>query len=333
MVRKRQSKEVTFMEKSSPVIKKLDRPVLTRHDIPYDAALIFNAGVCKYHGRYIMVFRNDYGDFEARKLSGTNIGLAYSDDGINWDVQPEPFFVMADDEIKRVYDPRLTVIEDTIYICFACDTRHGLRGGVGRVTPDMKVEVLSLSYPDNRNMALFPEKINGNFLMLERPMPVYSRGRDRFDIWICDSPDLVYWGNHKLVAAVEDVPFADDKIGPAAPPVRTEKGWLTSFHAVELAPGRGKHGWEARWEKTYRAGIMLLDLQDPSKVLGIYDKPLIVCDRDYESEDGFRQSVIFPGGMILEDSGEVKIYYGASDTVECMATADVNDLISLCLGA
>ena len=130
---------------------------------------------------------------------------------------------------------------------------------------------------------------------------------------------------------VEDVPFADDKIGPAAPPVRTEKGWLATFHAVELAPGRGKHGWEKKWEKTYRAGIVLLDLEDPSKVLGMSKDPLIVCDRDYELEDGFRKDAIFPGGMILEDNGEVKIYYGASDTVECMCTADVNDLIDLCL--
>lgn len=321
------------MEKSSPVIKKLDKPVLTRKDIPYNSALVFNAGVCKYNGKYIMTFRNDYGDYDAHKLTGTNNGLAFSDDGINWDVSPDPFFAVKTDEISRVYDTRLTVIEDEIYVCFACDTRHGLRGGVGKLRPDFSgVDIISLSAPDNRNMALFPEKINGRFVMLERPMPVYSRGgKDRFDMWICESPDLVFWGNHELVAGVEDVPFADDKIGPAAPPVKTEKGWLTTFHAVELTPGRGKHGWEQKWEKTYRAGIMLLDLENPSKVLGICKDPLIVCDRDFELEDGFRQDAIFPGGMILEDNGEVKIYYGASDTVECLATADVNDLIRICL--
>jgi beta-1,4-mannooligosaccharide/beta-1,4-mannosyl-N-acetylglucosamine phosphorylase len=162
-------------------------------------------------------------------------------------------------------------------------------------------------------------------------MPVYSRRhRDRFDVWLSESPDLVFWGRHRLVCGVEDVPFADDKIGPAAPPVRTDKGWLTLFHAVALDPTRGKNGWEDRWQKIYRAGVMLLDPSDPSKVTGLYDRPLIVCDRDYELENGFRRDVIFPGGMILEDSGEVKIYYGASDTVECLASADVNDLISLC---
>ena len=76
---------------------------------------------------------------------------------------------------------------------------------------------------------------------------------------------------------------------------------------------------------------MLLDLQDPSKVLGMYQKPLLVCDRPYEEEDGFRKDVIFPGGLIAEDDGTVKIYYGASDTVECMAQASTDELVRLCL--
>ena len=75
---------------------------------------------------------------------------------------------------------------------------------------------------------------------------------------------------------------------------------------------------------------MLLDLENPYKVIGMSNKPLIAPETDYEVNVGFRQNVIFPGGMILEDNGEVKIYYGASDTVECLATADVNDLIRLC---
>ena len=82
------------------------------------------------------------------------------------------------------------------------------------------------------------------------------------------------------------------------------------------------------WRKIYYAGLMLLDLDDPSKVIGIYDKPLLAPETPYE-KIGFRGDVIFPGGMILEDSGEVKIYYGAADTVECLATADVNDLLNL----
>lgn len=316
---------------SSPVIKKLSRPVLTYRDIPYKAALIFNAGVTKFGGRYVMVFRNDYGSMDEHKLEGTNIGLAYSDDGINWKVEPKPCFVLRDDEIRRAYDPRLTVIDGRCYMCFAVDTNHGLRGGIA-VTDDFdKFEILSLSAPDNRNMVLFPEKIGGYFCRLERPMPVYSRGRDRFDTWLSYSPDLKFWGESKLVLKVEDVPFANDKVGPGAPPVKTEKGWLATFHGVIRDESMGKNGWEASWKKKYYAGIMLLDLDDPSKIIGMSKEPLIATDQAYEVENGFRCDVIFPGGMLLEDSGEVKIYYGASDTYECMATADVNDLLKLCL--
>jgi len=317
--------------KSSNVLKKLPSPVLTYKDIPYKAALIFNAGVTKFNGKYVMVFRNDYGSVEEQKLEGTNIGLAYSDDGIHWDVSKKPCFQMQDAEIKRAYDPRLTVIDGRCYMCFAIDTNHGIRGGIA-VTDDFEnFDVLSMTAPDNRNMVLFPEKIGGTYVRLERPMPVYSRGKDRFDLWLSASPDLRYWGDTKLVMGVEDVPYANDKVGPGAPPIKTEKGWLCAFHAVDKDTTRGKNGWEDKWQKRYTAGIALLDLDDPSKVIGIHKQPLIAPELPFETTDGFRTHVIFPGGMILEPSGEVKLYYGASDTVECLASADVNDLIRLCL--
>lgn len=316
---------------SAPCIHKLDKPVLTKDDIPYNAALIFNAGVAKIDGEYFMLFRNDYGDYDRQILRGTNMGLARSKDGIHWVVSDKPCFAMRDEEIGRVYDPRLTVMDGKIYVCFAMDTRHGIRGGIA-VTDDLEsFRILSLSAPDNRNMVLFPEKINGLYARLERPMPVYSRGRDRFDLWYSESPDLQFWGNTRLVMGVEDVPFANDKIGPGAPPIKTDKGWLITFHSVIRDNSRGKNGWEDRWQKCYYAGIALLDLNDPSKVIGMYKQPLIAPELPFETDIGFRTHVIFPGGMILEPNGEVKIYYGAADTVECLATAHVDDLIALCL--
>lgn len=317
---------------SLKAIKKLEKPILTYKDIPYNAALIFNAGVAKIKGKYVMLFRNDYGDYEKQILRGTNLGLAISDDGINWKAEAEPCFAMQDEEIHRMYDPRITVIDDEVYICFALDTKHGVRGGIARVNEDFSsFEILSVSGPDNRNMVLFPEKVDGKYVRLERPMPVYSRGKDRFDIWMSKSYDLKYWGETELVLGVEDVPFANDKIGPAAPPVKTKYGWLTTFHAVIRDDSRGKHGWEDSWKKIYYGGIMLLDLNEPSKVLGLCKTPLIAPELPHETDVGFRTDVIFPGGMVLEENGEVKIYYGASDTVECLATANAEELAKLCL--
>ena len=187
-----------------------------------------------------------------------------------------------------------------------------------------------MSVPDNRNMVLFPEHMGGKYVRLERPFPVYSRGgRDRFDIWFSDSPDLRYWGNSQLVLGVEDVPYANDKIGPGAPPVKTPKGWLTTFHAVDRDRARQERLGGCVAEALHR-GHHAARPREPWRVIGMSKLPLLAPEAPYEIEGGFRNHAIFPGGMILEESGEVKIYYGAADTVECLATADVGDLIALC---
>ena len=308
-------------------------PVLSSEDVPYPSTLVFNPGVTKYEGRYVMVFRNDYGRQGDPHFDGTNLGLAWSRDGVHWEVTGEPCFDMGSDEIRRAYDPRLIVIDGRCYMCFAVDTRHGVRGGIAVTDDFQRFEVLSLSVPDNRNMVLLSERVGGAYVRLERPFPVYGRGGvERFDIWISDSPDLRYWGNSALLLAVEQVWYANTKLGPAAPPVRTPQGWLTTFHAVDSDPARGKNGWEARWQKRYSAGLMLLDLDDPRRIVGMYRDPLITPEASYEVEGGFRNDVVFPCGMILEPWGEVNIYYGAADTVVALVTADVGDLLDLCMG-
>jgi len=325
------------------LIKKLpNNPILTAENIPYPASLVFNAGVCRYQGRYIMVFRNDFGQnkesFSRLSINPgdkcpfeTSLGLATSIDGIHWEVSANPFWHWKTNEIHRVYDPRLTVINEELYICFAIDSVHGIRGGIGRIHFPDRVEVLHISTPDNRNMVLFPEKINGKYIRLERPFTVYSRGGiDRFDIWCGRSPDLRYWGDFELVLAVEDVPFANDKIGPAAPPVKTDKGWLTTFHGVHINKEKNLGGWEKEWYKSYFAGIMLLDIANPTKIIGMLPEPLISPEEPYEKQ-GFRNHVVFPGGMVQGDKGDIKIFYGAADTVVAMATAQIDDLVNACL--
>ncbi len=318
-------------DSSKIVVRYPGNPVLSASDIPYAASLIFNAGVTKYHGKYVMVFRNDYGGTPGTThFEGTNIGVAFSDDGISWSAQPKPWIEWKDSEVQRAYDPRITVIDGRCYLCFAVDTRHGVRGGIA-VTDDFdKWDLLSLSAPDNRNMVLFPEKRDGKFMRLERPFPIYGRGApENFDLWFSDSPDCCYWGNTQLVLGSEQVPWANAKIGPGAPPVKTPEGWLAVFHAVTIDKSRELPAWDANWFKTYTIGLMLLDPRKPWIVKGMYQEPLMVPEEKYEIE-GFRGNVLFPGGLILEDSGEVKIYYGAADTVECFATAQVDDLIALC---
>ena len=324
-----------------PCVKKHPAPILRSCDLPYDSSLVFNAGVIRYRGEYVMVFRNDYGvtkegyENENRRFTGTSVGIARSKNGIDgWVADPVPLIDSndphKDPELRRLYDPRIIEIEGKLYLCLAMDTRHGIRGCIASLSEDLKsCRIISASVPENRNMVLFPEKIGGEFVRLERPMPVYSRGRDRFDIWLSRSPDLVYWGRSELVLGVEDVPWANDKIGPTASPIKTERGWLTLFHAVDKEEDRGKNGWEKQWKKRYTAGLMLLDPADPAKVLSVYAQPLIAPDLPWETDEGFRENVIFPCGMLPEDDGEVKIYYGAADTCVGLATARLEDLLGL----
>jgi len=313
-------------------------PVLEAAGVPFHATLIFNAGVCKFQGRYVMIFRNDYGDVNARRLDGCNLGIAFSRDGVAWDVAPEPINDDPAHPLYRAYDPRLTVLDGRVYLCFARGTHvpghardHGVCGGIA-VTDDFENwEVLSVSAPDNRNMAVFPQRIGGNIVRFERPFAGYLRAGDRFDMWVSESPDGRYWGDSRIALTTEQIGWVNNKIGPAAPPVRTDRGWLTLFHGVDIDASRRGWGWEGNWNKRYSAGIALFDLKDPSRLIGLCPEPILVPEADIGYEAcGYRDYVIFPGGMILEDTGEVKIYYGAADTVECLATADVDDLLSMC---
>jgi beta-1,4-mannooligosaccharide/beta-1,4-mannosyl-N-acetylglucosamine phosphorylase len=308
-------------------------PVLSPSQAPYPCSLAFNAGVAKADGHYIMLFRNDVFERKAAlKHLETNLGLALSDDGVRWQVQREPRYKLQTDEILRAYDPRLTVTDGRFYLCLAVDTRHGIRGAIA-VTDDFShVEVLILSAPDNRNMVLFPRKIRGRYVRLERPFAVYGKGPgDRFDIWCSDSPDLRYWGNTRLVLGCEQVAWCNNKIGPTAPPIETPRGWLTLIHVVDRNDRRPLPTWEQRWTKRYTVGLVLLDLEEPWRLVGMCPRPVMVPDRRYPYEvEGFRGSVLFPTGMIAEDDGTVKVYYGASDTVVALATARIDDLLDLC---
>ena len=152
-----------------PCIRKRTAPVMTAGDLPYPSALVFNAGVIKYRGEYVMIFRNDYGTdknaYETRnqRFTGTSVGIARSKNGIDgWRFDPLPLIDSndpgKDPEVQRFYDPRIIQIEDRMLLCLAMDTRHGIRGAIGELSEDLRSwRLISASVPENRNMVLFPE--------------------------------------------------------------------------------------------------------------------------------------------------------------------------------
>ena len=309
---------------TAPCITRYPDTILSYKDVPYRSALTFNAGVLKKDGKYIMIFRNDLGDYETQHLDRnehgctiTNLGLAFSDDGIKWKVEPEPCFDLHGEEINRVYDPRITYIDGEYCICFAVDTLHGVCGGMA-VTKDLKhFEVKSISVPENRNMVLFPEKINGKYYMLNRPC---SSGDSNYGkIFISESPDMIYWGKHKLLSANRDAKtnyWERKKIGAGPAPIKTDEGWLLIYHGVQATIS----------DYTYSFGVMLLDLNDPTKVLYKAKRYLLTPEEPYE-RSGFCDNVCFPCAALCDSEGKVTIYYGVVDTNMAIAFTTVDKLL------
>jgi beta-1,4-mannooligosaccharide/beta-1,4-mannosyl-N-acetylglucosamine phosphorylase len=210
--------------------------------------------------------------------------------------------------------------EEGVYLCIARskDLHHWER--------------IYKSEPDNRNAVIFPRKIGGLYARLDRPFRRGYRAEHGYDIWISYSPDMEFWGRHKLVLSHYDVDWGHHKIGPSAPPVWTAEGWLTLFHGAEVDPGG--EGWlpwineEGPYPgKVYRTGVMLLDLNDPSKIIARREEPLMSAVAPYEMDPCYRPNTVFPCGMIEEESGGLKIYYGASDRHVALATVHKDDLL------
>jgi predicted GH43/DUF377 family glycosyl hydrolase len=292
-------------------------PILTKNDVPYEVATVHNAGVTKFGNEYIMLFRS-------HKLNGRSIlGLARSNDGYHFTVEEKPFMVPATSGIFAEYeafgveDPRITCIDGTYWITYSAYSRHGVRIGLAKTTDWKNVERFSLiTEADYRNVVIFPEKFNGLYARLDRPHSEISP----WSIWISYSPDLRYWGDSRLIMNPEPYHWDEMKIGPGAPPIKTDKGWLSIYHGV----------FPTMDGSVYRLGVALHDLDDPSKIIGVGDNWILQPEEPYEIT-GYVHNVVFTCGAVPEDDGTVKIYWGGADTVMCVGTARIDDLVDLCL--
>lgn len=209
---------------------------------------------------------------------------------------------------------------------------EGIHLCIARSKDLIQWERIYKSEPDNRNAVIFPRRIGGLYARLDRPFRRGYRTTHGYDVWLSYSPDMEFWGRHRLVLSHYDVEWGHHKIGPAAPPVWTPEGWLTLFHGAELdAGGEGWLPWIGSkgpyTGKIYCAGAMLLDLDDPSRIIARRREPLLVPSAPYEMDSVYRPNVVFPCGMVQEPDGELKIYYGASDVHIAVATVATKDLL------
>jgi len=305
-------------------------PILTvnRYHTWEDRA-VFNPGMALYKGKFYLLYRA-IGEY-LQYIS--SVGLAISNDGVNFERKPEPILKPQEDYEKYgIEDLRVNPLEGTFYLTYTVLSRPAPEGGrphqVGLIKTDnwQKFERLGAITPKefcSRNGVFFPEKLDGYYLMLHRPWSLVE-GNSFFPelnlpsspgIWISYSENLIEWKSHQvLIEPVYD--WEKFKIGGGPPPIKTPKGWLFIYHGVDK-------------KMVYRAGMVLLDLDDPRKVIYRSAKPILEPETEYEKV-GDTPDVVFPTGLVEKD-GLLYLYYGAADKTICLATASLEEVLESCV--
>lgn len=287
-------------------------PILTKEDVPYPVATVHNAAVIKHDHEYIMIFRS-------HRLNGRSIlGIARSDDGYKFKVDLKPFMIPSDEyDEYGVEDPRITYLDGEYLITHSAYSQYGIRVGLARTKDFSQVERVGyITQPDMRNVVIFPKKFGEYYVRLDRPHTELTR----WSIWVSYSKDLIHWGQSKIVMRAQSYRWDAMKLGPGAPPIETEKGWLNIYHGV----------YETMGGAVYRLGAALHDLKDPAKIIGVGDQ-WILEPKDPWERVGYVPNVVFSCAAVPEEDGTLKIYWGGADTVMCVGTANINDLVEHCL--
>jgi predicted GH43/DUF377 family glycosyl hydrolase len=297
-----------------------NNPILSVKDWPYGVNSVFNAAAVEVDGRILLLVRVE--DF--RGIS--HFTVARSNDGVsNWDIDQEP--TMRPDPARRpeelwgIEDPRITWLEELgkWAVAYTAYSKGGPLVSLA-TTENFKIfeRLGPVMPPEDKDATLFPKMFNGKWAMLHRP--VARSPQISANIWLSFSPDLMHWGNHQEIIYAREGSWWDaNKIGLSAPPLQTERGWLVLYHGVRnTASG-----------SIYRLGLVMLDLEDPSRVLHRSDEWIFGPKAAYERE-GDVDDVVFPCGWTVKD-GTVNMYYGAADSCIALATAKLSELVNFIL--
>ncbi|MFB0517373.1 MAG: glycosidase [Candidatus Neomarinimicrobiota bacterium] len=287
-------------------------PVLTLEDMPFPCNSVFNGTPVKLNGEYLLLLRVE------GQRGYSFFALARSEDGFHFEVERKPVLFPAEKGLFNFYenrgieDPRATFIDGAFHILYTAVSEVGYRIALARTEDFRSFERIALvSEPGNKDGVLFPEKIAGRYVRLDRPI-----GLGVGSIWISYSNDLKSWGDSTVLLTPRWGYWDSFRVGASVPPICTERGWLEIYHGTKMTSAG----------PIYRAGAALLDLKDPSRVLKRCDVPILTPREEYE-RIGDVGNVVFPCGAIVEPDGEIKVYYGAADTSLAVATARLADLV------
>ena len=310
-------------------------PILRREHVPdvppeiVDATSVFNPGAIRLRDEVLLLLRVQ------TRGRRTHLLRARSRDGASFTVEREIVRVRGleavGERVHHLYDPRVTQIGDSLYVVLAMDVDEGCRLGVFSTEDLRELNLRSVvSGGDERNGVLFPEKVGGRYLMLSRPnRPGDGEGALSGDeIVLLESEDMREWSTVGPVMRGR-LHYFDERIGAGPPPVKTRAGWLLVYHGVAT------HFMSAN---VYQAGVALLDLDDPLKVVARGRDNVLEPRESYELV-GQVPNVVFPTGLLVDDPDEsgfagpdalAHVYYGAADTCVGLASAPVGALIEAC---
>lgn len=273
------------------------------------------------HDRRSIRYRNPRG--ERRGINGgytdylaqmSHLRVARSRDGIHFAVDPLPA-IAPQREIEEygVEDPRATLIDGVWYITYVSVSRWGITTSLASTRDFRSFERRGVIFlPDHKDVVIFPERVGGRFAALTRPMPQsFSR---IVGIWIAFSDDLLAWGGHEAVCLPRPEHWDELRTGASAVPFRVAEGWLELYHGVDH-------------DTHYAMGALLLDAEDPRRVLARSPRPILAPEEPYEVRGLFNDTIFSCGHLDLGD-GRIRMYYGAADSVMAAADFEVRDIIA-----
>lgn len=274
-----------------------------RKNIAWEHGAVFNCAVVYESGIYHMYYRATV------PPNRSVIGYASSRDGVHFDRRPEPLLIReTPEESVGVEDPRVTKIGDTYYMHYTAWNEKEVQVGLATSANllDWKKQGISVPYSfmgHNKDVVLFPRLYNGRFCMIHRPEP---------DMCLAYSRDLFHWEDNKFLMGPIANGWEDMKVGAGAQPIETPVGWLCITHSVDA-------------NRHYRLAVVVLDLDDPSRIIYRQEEPILEPELDWELH-GDVPNVVFTCGAVLQGN-ELLVYYGGADTVIGLARADVGDFL------
>jgi predicted GH43/DUF377 family glycosyl hydrolase len=313
---------------------------------PWESLVVCNPGVIYNKGTFYMLYR--CAGHDARHV--IRFGLATSKDGFHFKrVKKAPVLSPSVDgeDAGCIEDPRIVKVNGHFLITYAyrpfSPGRYWLAPNNAANNPHNKQQPKAfgenltssgllmsedlktfrrlgrITDPtlDDRDVILFPEKINGQYALLRRPMQWVGAeyGVKYPAIWICFGDDPLKWGKDFLLAKARY--HWERKIGGSTPPLKHKKGWLLLYHGVDA-------------KRIYHVGAMVLDLKDPRKVLARTPEPIMSPEAEFEWKGLYSHGVVFPTGNVVVD-GKLFVYYGCADKFIGVATADFDELVNYVL--